>query len=75
MNTTLTERCGKSGISRIVLQWMERRIAKLNYKTCHRIALRICIMGFENGAAQRHLDAAKDSLYSAALIFDKESKI
>lgn len=65
---------GQSGWSAKILDWLNRRIAKSQYKQCHRIAFRICAMGFMNGEAQKHLDAAKDALYSAARQFKKESE-
>ena len=43
------------------------------YNDCHSTARKIAAMGQDN-LGQYHLDAAKDSLYKAAIIFDNEAK-
>ncbi len=44
------------------------------YQQCHNAAFKICQIGYENGTAQKDLDDAKDSLYSAADKFDRKIK-
>ncbi len=49
--------------------FIQRWLLRQQAKGCFNVAMRICLMGFDNREAQRHLDAAKDELYTAASKF------
>jgi hypothetical protein len=46
--------------------WKQKRLAN----RCMAIAEKISFMGQQNGEAQRHLNCAKDELYTAYYIFN-----
>ncbi len=54
--------------------YLKKRELRRKEKQCWKAAFRICEIGFENGKAQKDLNDAKDLLYSAANIFERQRK-
>lgn len=54
--------------------WIQRWLFRRKADDCFRIAMRICLIGFDNGDAQKHLSRAKDELYTASRIFRENSE-
>lgn len=52
-------------------RWFHKKLLHWFGADCYEIAERIMYLGQDNGIAQEHLDAAKDSLYRAERAFHK----